>query len=76
MNAAAQLSMFEPEGVEALALLEKALADFAKHRKGVELMQLIQLPGAARIAKRLQAEAEVRVLTFAILLDLEAEAGL
>jgi tRNA nucleotidyltransferase/poly(A) polymerase len=76
VNAAAQLSMFEPEGAEALHLLERALAEVSKHRKGVELMQFIQLPGAARVAQRLQAEAEDRALTLAILLDLEAEAGL
>lgn len=73
---AEQLALFEPEGAEVLALLQSALADCEKHRKGVELMEFIEMPGAARIARQLLQQAEARALVFAILLDLEREAGL
>lgn len=76
MNAADQLSMFEPEGAEALALLRRHMAEASKHRKGVQLMELLELPGAARVSERLAQEAEARALVLAILLDLEREAKL
>jgi hypothetical protein len=76
MNAADQLSMFEPEGAEALVLLRRHMGEATKQRKTMQVMELLELPGAARVAERLAQEAEGRALVLAILLDLEREAKL
>lgn len=76
MNAPAQLSMFEPEGVEAVQLLQKKMHDAARLRASAERLNLCGMSSAAitleREAQRLDSEA----LVFALLCDFELEAGL
>lgn len=71
-----QLSMFEPEGEQALELLAGKLGEVQKALALVQRMTILRMPGAARMAQRLAAQAESDALVFAILLDLEREAGL
>lgn len=76
MNAPAQLSMFEPEGLEVVQLLQKKLHDAQRLRASAEKLSLCGMASAAatlnREAERLDSEA----LVFALLCDLEREAGL
>lgn len=76
MNAHAQLSMFEPEGVEAVRLLRSHLAEAKRCRDRVEYFEVLKMPGAARREEAMAEQAEAAALVLAILLDLEAEAGL
>lgn len=76
MNARAQLSMFEPEGAHAVGLLRDHLRDAARHRERVEYYEVLRMPGAARRERALAEESEANAFVLAVLLDLEAEAGL
>lgn len=76
MNVAAQLSMFEPEGAQAVNLLRAHLSEANRHRDRVEYYEVLRMPGAARRETALAEQAEASALVLAILLDLEAEAGL
>ncbi|MET3177084.1 hypothetical protein [Variovorax sp. UC74_104] len=76
MNAAAQLSMFEPEGAEAVNLLRSHLAEAKRHRDRVEYFEVLRMPGAARRETVMAEQAEASAFVLAVLLDLEAEAGL
>lgn len=76
MNAAAQLSMFEPEGAEALALLNAHVREAQRHFAAEVRFELLMMPGAARRAEAMAEEATKAALVLAVLLDLEAEAGL
>ncbi len=76
MTAADQLSLFEPEGPEALALLRKHLADAERYAKQVVQFEALCMPGAARLAQAESDAAMARATVLAIFLDLESEAGL
>ncbi|MET3512481.1 hypothetical protein ABIC63_000241 [Pseudacidovorax sp. 1753] len=76
MTASDQLSLFEPEGPEALTLLRKHLADAARYAKQVVQFEALCMPGAARLAQSESDAALGRAVVLAIFLDLEREAGL
>lgn len=76
MNAAAQLSMFEPEGVEALALMKKHAQRYRQALDAADLWDACLCPGARDAALSEAADAFSHWLVFAVLLDLEREASL
>lgn len=76
MTVSDQLSLFEPEGPEALALLRKHLADAERYAKQVTQFEALCMPGAARLAQSESDAALGRAAVLAIFLDLEREAGL
>lgn len=76
MNAAAQLSMFEPEGLEAVQLLQKKLSDVARLRTSAEKLRLCDLSAAAQILDREAHRVDAEALVLALLCDFEREAGL
>jgi hypothetical protein len=76
MNAPEQLSMFEPEGAEALALLQRYLRETEQHLNMSDRMELLGMPGASDRAHRLAEESARAALSLAMLLDFEREAGL
>lgn len=75
-NNGLQLSMVEPEGAEAVALLSTKLAEAKKHADLASRFAQLGMRGAAASSRRAAAAAEDQAIVFAILLDLEAEAGL
>jgi hypothetical protein len=73
---AEQLTMFEPEGVEALALMQKHARAFEVSEAQAALWDACLCPGA-RDAALSQADAALSAwLVFALLLDIEREASL
>jgi hypothetical protein len=76
VNARSQLSMFEPEGAEAVNLLRGHLSEAKRHRDRVEYFEVLCMPGAARREAAMAEQAEAAAFILAVLLDLEAEAGL
>lgn len=76
MNAAAQLSMFEPEGLEAVQLLQKKLSDVARLRASAEKLRLCGMVAAALTLEREAARVDTEALVLALLCDFESEAGL
>lgn len=76
MTAADQLSLFEPDGAEALALLRKHLAEAERYAKQVAMFDALLMPGASRLAHAESCAAMQRALSLAIFLDLLREAGL
>lgn len=76
MNAAAQLSMFEPEGQEAVRLLQAKVKERDRCFADAERLQLLGLYSAAALLQRLGDQFEHEALIFALLLDIEREAGL
>jgi hypothetical protein len=76
MNAPEQLSMFEPEGAEALALMKRHKRAYEAAIEQADLYQALWCPGARDEALR-QAQAAFRSwLVLALLLDIEREAAL
>lgn len=76
MNAAAQTSLFEPEGAEAAQLLDKWMRDADRHASAAHRCELLGLAGAVRVHESLMEQAAQNALVFAVLLDLEREAVL
>ena len=76
MKPSDQLSMFEPEGVEALMLMKQHATAFQRAHDEADFWDSCLCPGARDTALQ-QADASYRAwLIFAILLDLEREAQL
>ncbi|MFT3717228.1 hypothetical protein [Pseudorhodoferax sp.] len=71
-----QLALFEPEGKEAVKLMQKALAESAKCKADADRLRLIGVVSGAELLERLADAFRRDALVFAILLDLEREAGL
>ncbi len=76
MKSADQLSMFEPEGEEALALLQQWLRTAENYLRAADTLRLCQMQGAAHKAELLAEQAARQAFTLAVLLDLEREASL
>lgn len=76
MNAPAQLSMFEPEGAEAMQLLQKHLREAEHHLSMADRFELLGMAGAVRRAEAQADDATSSALVLALLLDIEREAGL
>lgn len=76
MNAASQLSMFEPEGLEAVQLLQKKLSDAARLTASAEKLRLLGMPSAAHVLECEAARVDQDALVLALLCDFENEAGL
>lgn len=75
-DTALQLSMFEPEGSEVLALLSAKLGEAEKALALADRFELLGMRGAVRQAETAADAAIADAQVFAILLDLEREAGL
>lgn len=75
-DTALQLSMFEPEGSEVLALLSAKLSETEKSMALADRFELLGMRGAVAAAERAAEAAMADALVFAILLDIEREAGL
>lgn len=71
-----QLSMFEPEGAEVLALLSTKLGEAEKALTLADCFELLGMRGAVRRAEAAADAAIADAQVFAILLDIEREAGL
>lgn len=71
-----QLSMFEPQGIQALDLLNKHRRDFLYYCDAADLWEACLCPGARDLALQQADASYLAWLTFAILLDLEREAQL
>lgn len=76
MNAPEQLSMFEPEGVEAMSLLSGFIKEQARFELAAERYELRGMRGASRVCRALAVDAEGNVVLLATLLEFEREAGL
>lgn len=76
MNVAAQLQMFEPEGAEALSLLQRYLKEADHHLAMSDRMELLGMHGAMHRADLLSLQACDSAFVLAVLLDLERESGL
>lgn len=76
MNVAAQASLFEPEGEEAVRLLDKWMRDADRHAAAADRCEMLGLTGAVRVHDALMHAAAQNALVFAVLLDLEREAAL
>lgn len=76
MNAPAQLSMFEPEGLEAVQLLERKIRDAARLRVSAGKLSLCGMCSAALTLEREAERVDGEALVFALLCDFEREAGL
>lgn len=76
MNAAGQLSMFEPEGAEALALMKRHKRGYEAAMQQADLWHALWCPGARDEALRQARDYFSSWLVLALLLDLEREAGL
>ncbi len=76
MNAPAQLTMFEPDGAEAVALLQMHMKEADRLRSAAERLRLCGIDSGAALLSRLAESSERDALVFAILLDIEREAGL
>jgi hypothetical protein len=76
MNASTQLSMFEPEGAEAVRLLQAKVRERDRCFADAERLQLLGLYSAAALLHRMGDSFQQEALIFALLLDIEREAGL
>lgn len=71
-----QLALFEPEGKEAVTLMQRALREAERCDEAAARLRLLGVPGGAEVLER-EADSFARdALVFAILLDLEREACL
>lgn len=75
-DTALQLSMFEPEGAEVLALLSAKLGEAEKVLALADRFEVLGMVGAVRSAERAADAAIAEAQVWAILLDLEREAEL
>jgi len=76
MNAPAQLSMFEPEGEEALTLLRRYLREAEQHAASADRFGLLGMLGASARSDALMQQAVDNALVMAMLLDFERESSL
>ncbi len=76
MNAPDQLALFEPEGVEVVALLQRYIKQAELHARKADRFELLGLDAAAAIENSLMEDATANAFVFALLLDIESEAGL
>ena len=75
MNAAAQLSMFEPEAADATALLLQYMRAANAEADRVERFALLQMHGAAAQAQRAMEAAVQNANAMAFYLDLLEASG-
>jgi hypothetical protein len=68
--------MFEPEGLEAVQLLQKKLNDVSRLLASAHKLRLCYMHAAALTLEREAARVEDEALVLALLCDFEKEAGL
>lgn len=75
MNAADQLALFDPDGADAMRLLNAYIRQAEMHAKQADHFELLGMPGAEARADALMNEALRAAHVFAAYLDLLGLAG-